>query len=713
MSPRAAIALAVALAGASALTPKLAAAQPTPPQIHSVAGGGSCTVPYQPLPPSTTPTALPCDGASATSVPIGEARFVAALPGGGYLYVDEEDGLVQQVSSGTVTTVAGGGSACNYADTAGTCDGMPATAVELDDPVSVAPLPGGGFLVAEYGGGRVLMVSPGAPGTATISTIAGTGHNAADNGATGPATSIPLNYPSDAEPTADGGVLIANSGSDDIRDVAPDGTISTVAGSGTTCNDTTASCNGLAANQIALNQPVAVSPIEGGSGGYLIAEYGADAIDEVSQVSPSGTFTTVAGTPGQPGFSGDGGPASAAQLSGPEQAVALAGGGFLIADTDNEVVREVSPTGTITTIAGTPGVASVGGDGGAATAALLDNPTAASLLPNGNLLIADEDNNLIREVTLPSVSTVTLSPSFPNGDNGWYTSSVTATVTATEGATINCTLDPGAAPPVFAAMQSGCSFTGKGGAVSGNGVHNLYAASMNSFGDQEVPIDAVVKIDTTPPTVACNGTPSFRAGTRHATVSATITDTVSGPAAPTISAPAKTSLLGSQGVWLVGENNAGVPDQVFCKYTILPLTLKPTPRVTAVVTSGHSAATVRQLIAARVPGAAVVNVTCNGNGCPFSNAVRVTGQECHGKPCQAGVGKRYRRPRSVNLTALFAGAALVPGDRVTVSVTERNRVGWVFLLTLRSNKKPFYQVSCLAPGSTKPGRGCTPPSSAR
>ena len=695
MKRRAAIALALALVGASSLIPGLAAAQPTPPQMHSVAGGGSCTVPYQPLPPSTTPLTLPCDGGSPTSVPIGEARFVAALPTGAYLYVDEENGLVQEVSSGTVTTVAGGGSSCNYANTASTCDGMPATSVELDDPVSVAPLPDGGFLVTEYAGGRVLMVSPGAPGTATISTIDGS-----------------LNYPSDAEPTADGGVLIANSGSNDILYVAPDGAISTVAGGGT-CNDTTTSCTGLGANQIALNQPLSVSPIDGGAGGYLIAEYGADAIDEVSQVSPSGTFATVAGTPGQPGFSGDGDPATAAQLSAPEQAVALAGGGFMIADTDNEVIREVSPAGTIGTIAGTAGVASVGGDGGAATSALLDNPTAVSLLPNGNLLIADEDNNLIREITTPPASTVTLSPASPNGNNGWYTSSPTATVTATEKATINCTLDPGAAPPVFAAMQPGCSFTGKGGTVSGNGVHNLYAASMNSFGDQEEPIDAVVKIDTMPPTVSCNGTPSFLAGTRHATVSATVTDTISGPAAPIVSAHANTSQVGRQGVWLVAENNAGVPTQIFCNYTVLPLALKPTPRVTAVVTSGHSAATVRQLIAARVPDAAVVNVICKGSGCPFSSAVRVTGQECHGKPCQAGVGKRYRRPRSVDLTTLFAGAALVPGDRLMVSVTERNRVGWVFLLTVRSNKKPSYQVTCLAPGSTTPGRGCTPPPSAR
>jgi hypothetical protein len=709
MKPRVAIALVMAVIGASSLTPGLAAAQPTPPQMHSVAGGGSCTTETA-LAGDAFPVGLPCNGVKATSVPIINARWVAALPDASYLYVDEGDDLVQDVSGGIVTTVAGGGASCSYARAS--CDGDAATAVALDDPVSAAPLPGGGFLITEYAGGRVLMVSPGPPGTATISTIAGTGENAPDNGASGPATSIPLNEPTDAEPTADGDVLVANSGSNDIRDVAPDGTISTVAGGGT-CNDSTTSCTGLAANQIVLNDPNSVSPIDGGSGGYLIAEYGADAIDQVSQVAPSGVFATVAGTPGEHGFGGDGGLATDALLNAPAQALALAGGGFLIADSHNDAIRQVSPGGTITTIAGTPGPPSVGGDGGPATSALLANPMAASPLPNGNVLIADEDNNLIREITIPPTSTVTLSPASPNGNNGWYTSSPTAIVTATEKATINCTLDPGAAPPVFAAMQPGCSFTGKGASIAGNGVHNLYAASMNSFGDQEEPIDAVVMIDTTPPTVSCNGTPSFSAGTRRATVSATVTDAISGPLAPTISAGANTSRLGRHGLWLVGENNAGVPTQIFCGYTVVPLDLKPTPRVTAVVTSGHSGATVRQLSAGRVPDAAVVNVTCQGSGCPFSSAVRVTGHECRGKPCQAGVGKHYRRPRSVDLTSLFASAALVPGDRLMVSVTQRNRVGWVFVLTVRSNKRPSYQVTCLAPGSTKPGRGCAPPPSAR
>jgi hypothetical protein len=112
------IAALAALAAAWALPVGTAAAAATPPQIHTVAGGGSCTTPIVPTPPpGTQPTALPCNGAKATSVPIVRARSVAAMPGSAYVYVDEGDGLVQQVSGGTVTTVAGGGSSCDYSTT--------------------------------------------------------------------------------------------------------------------------------------------------------------------------------------------------------------------------------------------------------------------------------------------------------------------------------------------------------------------------------------------------------------------------------------------------------------------------------------------------------------------------------------------------------------------------------------------------------------------
>ena len=91
-----------------------------------------------------------------------------------------------------------------------------------------------------------------------------------------------------------------------------------------------------------------VDAVRDAAGGVLVADAGAN---RVLRVAPNGAVTTVAGT-GVAGFSGDGGPATAAKLDGPRGVTALPGGGFVIADADNWRVRRVAPDGTITTIAG-------------------------------------------------------------------------------------------------------------------------------------------------------------------------------------------------------------------------------------------------------------------------------------------------------------------------------------------------------------------------
>jgi hypothetical protein len=109
-------------------------------------------------------------------------------------------------------------------------------------------------------------------------------------------------------------------------------------------------------------------------------------------------MTTVAGT-GTAGFSGDGGPATAAALSNPHAVVPLPDGGFLVADTGNDRVRRVHADGTITTVAGV-GAPGYGGDGGPATLAALNAPKALAVLADrSGYLIADAENNRVRLVT--------------------------------------------------------------------------------------------------------------------------------------------------------------------------------------------------------------------------------------------------------------------------------------------------------------------------
>jgi hypothetical protein len=672
------------------------AAAPLPPQIHTFAGGGSCS--------GAMTSGGPCDNVSATSVPIDHARSVAALPGGGFLYVDSGDDLVREVwPSGRVTTVAGNGTTTDVND-----PGTLAVNSGLNGPVAVAPLPSGGFLITEYNGAVVRMVSPGPPSTATITTIAGTGTEA-DNGASGQATSVSLNYPTDAEPTSDGRVLVADTNYVRVLSGAsadPSATSSPIAGGGSSCDDSANSCDGQAASAVALHEPASISPIQGGASGYLLAEYGTDTIREVSRISTSGTFTTVAGIPGELGYTGDGGPATSALLNHPEQVVSTADGGFLITDTNNEVVRQVSASGTITTVAGN-GVATYAGDGGAATSASLQTPAAVAPRADGGFLIADEDNNAIRAVTIPPTTTIMLSPATPNGQNGWYVTPVLAKLSVVNGVSSNCELDPAAPPPVFDAIPPPCAYSGAGADITGDGSHTLYAASINAAADKELPVSVSVKIDTTLPTLTCGPTPSFTIGSRDARVSASVSDSLSGPASPEASAPALTFALGTFGATVYGADQAGNIGEVGCTYIVVPAILKPTPVMRWSFSVQGRYTTVKRLLVTDVPPRAAVNVACTGTGCPFSYAQNVSGKECKGRPCKAKNSKWRVSRHTIDLTQLFAHVQLAPRARLTFSVTEPNTVGRVWLFTIGAHKPPSHRVSCVEPGSTAVGKGCT------
>jgi len=116
-----------------------------------------------------------------------------------------------------------------------------------------------------------------------------------------------------------------------------------------------------------------------------------------------GTINTVVGT-GVVGFSGDGGPATAARLNFPAETEVDAAGNLYIADQLNDRVRKVNTSGIITTVAGT-GVAGFSGDGGPATAARLHEPIDLLFDGSGNLYIADHDNNRIRKVDTGGIIT--------------------------------------------------------------------------------------------------------------------------------------------------------------------------------------------------------------------------------------------------------------------------------------------------------------------
>jgi hypothetical protein len=121
-------------------------------------------------------------------------------------------------------------------------------------------------------------------------------------------------------------------------------------------------------------------------------------------VTPGRTVSTTAGT-GVVGYTGDNGAATSATLAYPSGVAYDASGNLFLADANNHVVREVSKTGTITTVAGT-GIEGFSGDGAAATAAQLDTPTGVAVDASGNLYIADSHNHRIRKVSGGTITTI-------------------------------------------------------------------------------------------------------------------------------------------------------------------------------------------------------------------------------------------------------------------------------------------------------------------
>jgi len=303
----------------------------------------------------------------ATVPGIVHPRGLAVAPGGGFVFADAFGQTVRRVRpDGRVVVVAGTGTAGFGGD------GGPATKAELDQPHGVAFTSGGVLLVADALNNRIRAVAM----DGTITTVAGTGARGF-SGDGGPATDAKLSGPRGVSAAPGGGYLIPDTDNDRVRLVRPDGTIVTVAGPAA-----------------GLDRPFAAVAAAGGA--ILIADTGNDLI---RKVSANGTLTTVAGN-GVRGFGGDGGPATAASLNSPHNLAALPDGGFLIADEGNNQVRRVWPNGTIATVAGT-GTAGFSGDGGAATAAELDQPKALAVLPDlRGYLVADAANSRIRVVSV-------------------------------------------------------------------------------------------------------------------------------------------------------------------------------------------------------------------------------------------------------------------------------------------------------------------------
>jgi Bacterial Ig-like domain (group 2) len=219
-----------------------------------------------------------------------------------------------------------------------------------------------------------------------ITTVAGTG-GIGYSGDGGPATAAMLNNPDGMCSDIYGNIYICDAPGNRIRKVTTAGIISTVVGNGTAGY----SGDGGAATAATINTPLGVA-FDGAGNLYI-----ADNLNHViRKVNTSGIISTVAGN-GTAGFSGDGGPATAAEINSAGGLDVDASGNIYIADYLGERIRKVTPSGIISTIAGN-GTAGFSGDGGPATAAHTNAPADIALDAAGNIYFADRNNDRVRRI---------------------------------------------------------------------------------------------------------------------------------------------------------------------------------------------------------------------------------------------------------------------------------------------------------------------------
>ncbi len=325
----------------------------------------------------STPPAQQPSGSPSPARRLKNPLGVAVDAAGNVFVADSGNARIVRISGGGATVVAGNGTQGLWGD------GGPATAAELKNPSGVVVDAAGNLYIADTGNAAIRKVLP----NGLIGEAVGTG-SAGFGGDGARAMCAQLKNPAGVALDPQGRLYIADTGNSRVRGVAANGIILTLAGNATAGFGG----DGSASSSAQLKNPagVAVDAV----GNIYIADTGNA---RIRKISVNGVISTIAGN-GTPGFSGDGGPAVAAQLNAPIGIAVDSAGNLFIADSGNNRIRKVEPGGMIHTVAGN-GTSGFGGDGGPAASAPLKSPAAVALDAAGNIYIADSGNNRVRQIT--------------------------------------------------------------------------------------------------------------------------------------------------------------------------------------------------------------------------------------------------------------------------------------------------------------------------
>ncbi len=327
------------------------------------------------------------DGNLASVAQIFYPMAIAADRAGNLYIADDYNYCVRKINSnGIISTIAGS------VITGFGGDGGLGPAAEFTEITGVAVDQAGNVYVADYGNSRIRKIST----SGIVTTIAGTGTDVYDGD-----HSIAIRAGLGSGPWGImvdpmGDILFTDNSA--VRKISPSGIITTIVGKAVAGY----SGDGGPATAAGMVKPRALA--WDNDGNLYIADYDDN---RVRKVNASGIISTFAGNgyasePGTGAFYGDGGPATDAELSGPSGLAVDGAGNVFIADFNNHCVRKVSPTGKISTIAGT-GVNSYSGDGKEAKEATFLSAAGLMLDAAGNLYICDPVNNRIRMVSKAGV----------------------------------------------------------------------------------------------------------------------------------------------------------------------------------------------------------------------------------------------------------------------------------------------------------------------